>query len=184
MGTIVLREATSNDDYIFIRNLFYSEPGIREIFSGKESRLICVFHNFIIELDNKPIGFINTVNEHLDKFLFVDMGIMENYCGKGYGKRALLELRKFYLSKFPNYRYYLIGETRCSNDPANVAALKTGMFLLKNNDLNYYLINEDRYDDLKDSGYYDSFIDHINKTKLSSRSIYHEIMESESNQRK
>ena len=154
MGKITLREAVTNDDFIYIRNLFLCEPGIKEIFCNKETRLICVYHNFIIELDGKPIGFINTVDEQLEKFLFVDMGIKKQYRGKHYGERAILELKKFYLDNYPNYRYYLIGETKEYNDAANRSAQKTGSFLACKGDINFYILNDEMEEDMHESGYY------------------------------
>ena len=66
-----------------------TDPGIREIFGGKITRVAASEISLLIELNDIPIGFINLVSENIDNILFLDMGISENYRGKGYGKELL-----------------------------------------------------------------------------------------------
>lgn len=161
MAKVSIRLADTDAEYIYVNDLMYSEPGIREIFFGKQTRAMFSYHLFIIEIDGKDAGFIYTADEKLEYFGFVDMGLKKQYRGKGYGTRAMLELVKFYLENYPEYKMYLIGETKVYNDAANHSANNVGSFLFKYEDRNFYLINDHMMDDLLETGNIELLKQHV-----------------------
>lgn len=141
-----------------IRYMMVNEPGIKEIFSDKISRLVDSDLSLLIMEDTTPIGFINLVNENIDDMLFLDMGIIEQYRGKGYGKKAvqkLLEISKGYIYEF------IIGETKTTNELAN--AMTNDFAALVNTTeegFNYYLFPASRKEEFEKSDFFDEFKKH------------------------
>lgn len=160
---INLQLALSIEDYFFINNLMYTEPGIKEIFYGKESRVVCAYDVFLIKLDDINIGYIYATYEKLDSFGFVDMAIKKKYSGQGYSKIAVLEFIKYYLTNYPNTRFYLIGETKIYNDAANNSVKDIGKYLFRVDDRVFYLINKEMYEDLIETNNINLLIDHCTK---------------------
>lgn len=72
-------------------DLMYSEPGIRDIFYQKHTRLLFSDCPYIIQLNNKDIGFIYATEEKIKDFEFLDIGIKKEYRGKNYAELATLE---------------------------------------------------------------------------------------------
>ena len=177
MENIELKLAETNEDYFYISNLMYTEPGIKEVFLGKESRVTCAYDVFLIQLDGVNIGYIYATYERLDDFGFVDIAIVKKYRGRGYSKIAVLKLINYYLDNYPNTRFYLIGETKNYNVAANNSVKDIGMYLFNIDDRNFYLINKEMYEDLVETNNLDLLYEHCNKGALNAHKILKQVKE-------
>ena len=184
MGKINLKLANTNEDYLYISNLMYTESGIKDVFLGKESRVVCAYDVFLIQLDNVNIGYIYATDEQLESFGFVDVAIVKKHRGHGYSKIAVLQLIKYYLENYPNTRFYLIGETKKNNLPANNSVKEIGTYLFSICDRNFYLINKEMYDDLVETNNIELLIDHCTKGAKSACDILRQVKEDEYKKRR
>ena len=165
MNNKIYIESELNDKQILlIRNIMKTESGIKEIFENKDDRYNTAYLLSLIKKDNEIIGFLNLVPEHVDGFLFMDMGILEKYRGKGYGKLAYLDLEKRLRTK-----EFIIAQTKSTNLLANKSAIENGILVYTEDkleySLNYYLMNKDRYNEFLNSEHYQDFIDYCNGPK-------------------
>ena len=127
-----------------IKKMMNEENGIKEIFANKIDRLSSACCSILVTEDSNEIGFVNIVHECINKFLFVDLGIKEQYRGCGYSKAIMSNIKE--LTNFWNE--FLIAETKKSNIAANKGLNKIGIEIFSYNDLNYYLINTNKYSEL------------------------------------
>lgn len=128
---------------------------ISKIFKGREDRLLSAAMLSTIYDKEKLIGFANLIKEKQNSnFLFLDMGIIEEYRGKHVASQILEELKEI-----PKY---IIVETKENNLLANKSLENRTAFLFKQEDRNIYLLQKDRYNEFIEKGYYDKLTDHYN----------------------
>lgn len=158
---IKLKRAESNEDYIKIKNMMVSEPGIYEIFGNKLDRLIASPISFLILKEEEIIGFVNLVDEDVPHVLYIDKGIIKKHRGNHYSEQA----NEILCQVMPT-SYYLIGETKSNNIPANRCASKTGTLIYQKEFgkgyLNFYLMNRS-LEELKSDDIYPELIEHCEK---------------------
>lgn len=157
---VILRKtnwSTSKDsnDMFYMMNY---EDGIKDVFRGKNDRLNTTSVSWMIEADNKNIGFINLVVEKANyNFLFLDMGIIKDYRGKGYGKKFLKEVQELVEdSDLP----YVLMETKKDNINANIAAREMTCFITEVEDRNVYLLQKSRLQEFIDSNQMEELAKH------------------------
>ncbi len=117
---------------------FYYDQSISNTFAGERiDRLITSVATFIIKKDNEDIGFILIVPEK--DFYNVDMGIITKYQNKGYGSKALGQLKEIIKRwKINN----VILEVKVDNISANKSIISNKLKLYKTfNNKNYYVLN-------------------------------------------
>lgn len=160
---VVLKETNwstskdSDDMYYMIDN----DLGIREVFGGRFDRIIATCISWMIKDKDKNIGFINLVEEKVNhNFLFLDMGIIKEYRGKGYGKRFLKEVQE--LVEKSNLPFILM-ETRKTNDNANCVGKDIGCFLTEIEDRNIYLLQRSRLQEFIDTNQMEELAKHFTK---------------------
>lgn len=132
-------------DFNKIINMMYSSPGIKEIFYGKETRVYLSPFILMIQDQDKDIGFAYLVDEQVDGMYFVDVGILEEYRGKGIGKDVLEEFQHL-----PT-KWFIMGETKKDNVLANESSKKYGVVVAETEDRNIYLLQKDRLEEFIDS---------------------------------
>lgn len=133
------------------------------VFYGKTDRFTANSVSCLIYRDDEPIGFLNIGDEGLstDNILFLDILVDEKYRGKGYGSKAYSNFK----SRFSD-DCFIIAETKESNIGANKSLEKNGIKFYSYNELNYYLMDKDRLEELKNSPSYERLISHIHKEKM------------------
>lgn len=105
------------------------------IFAGKIDRLNFTIYSCVIKYNNEPIGFIYATPEgRYDYALFIDMAILKEYRGKGFGKQALKQFSEIKTKKF------LIAETKDNGTLGEGIAVK-----IFEDKYNYYLLPRSRY---------------------------------------
>lgn len=143
------------DFYDKIVELINSDEMIKSVFGGREDRLYTAQMLSTIYDKDKLIGFANLIKEKQNpNFLFLDVGIIEEYRGKHVASQILEELKEI-----PKY---IIVETREDNLLANKSLENRTAFIFKYNDRNIYLLQKDRYNEFIENGYYDKLTDHYN----------------------
>ena len=157
---IVLKETdwNSQEDNTSLCSLMNTEEGIREIFGGRYDRLMTAKNSWLIKANDNNIGFINLVTEKANhKFLFLDMGIVKAYRGKGYGKKFLEEVQ----SEVENSNLtYVLMETRQDNDSANGVSKSVGCYLTTFGDRNVYLLQKSRLQEFIDTNQMEELAKH------------------------
>lgn len=157
---IVLKKTdwNSQEDYTDLYSLMNTEEGIREIFGGRDDRLMTASNSWLIKANDNNIGFINLVTEKANhKFLFLDMGIVKAYRGKGYGKKFLEEVQ----SEVENSNLtYVLMETRQDNDSANGVSKSVGCYLTTFGDRNVYLLQKSRLQEFIDTNQMEELAKH------------------------
>ncbi len=137
-------------DYFDLCNMMDKEDGIKEIFGGRRDRLMAADCSWMIKANDKNVGFINLVTEKVNhRFLFLDMGIIKAYRGKGYGKRFLGEVQK--KLEESNYPEYVLMETKQDNNSANKISKDVGCYLTSFDDRNVYLLQRSRLQEFVDT---------------------------------
>lgn len=133
------------------------------VFYGKTDRFTANSVSCLIYRDDEPIGFLNIGDEGLstDNILFLDILVDEKYRGKGYGSKAYSNFK----SRFSD-DCFIIAETKESNIGANKSFGKNGVMFYSYNGLNYYLMDKNRLEELKNSPSYDRLISHIHEEKM------------------
>ena len=151
-----------------IYEFMINEPGIKEIFSEKCTRLIASEFSLLIKLDDIPIGFINLVPENLDNILFLDMGICEKYRGKGYGKKAIKVLLECLGKRFSEY---IIGETKETNELANYMSNEDAALIYQKNGYNYYIFPKEKKNEFMNSELYTEFKEHCGNVPTKKKTL-------------
>ena len=140
------------DEVLYLIN---NDLEISKIFKGRQDRLATSVMLSTIYHKDKLIGFANLIREKQNQnFLFLDVGIIEEYRGKHVAAQILEELKKT-----PKY---IIVETKEDNLLANKSLENRTAFMFKYNDRNIYLLQKDRYNEFIENGYYDQLIEHYN----------------------
>ena len=104
---IVLEDQAANDDILIIKEnkipineykAIYKSVGSKYNWIGRlkinETELLKIIHNNSVEIylmkkNEKTIGFLEIDYRSSNEIKIVHLGIIENYIGKGYGKRLL-----------------------------------------------------------------------------------------------
>lgn len=158
---IVLKKTdwNSQEDNTSLYSMMNTEEGIREIFGGRNDRLMTAKNSWLIKANDNNIGFINLVTEKANSnFLFLDMGIIKAYRGKGYGKKFLEEVQHI-TEKEEDFTYVLM-ETRCNNDSANGISKSVGCYLTTLGDRNVYLLQKSRLQEFIDTNQMEELAKH------------------------
>lgn len=140
-------KATPYDEVALkIKNMMQNEEGIKEIFERRTSRLISSSLALLVIENEQEIGFVYLTSESISKFLFVDIGIKKQFRGNGYSEQIMNGIKQI----VEKWEPFVIAETKVNNISANSGLKKIGRFLYTNEDtnLNYYLIQDNRYDEL------------------------------------
>ena len=160
---IVLRQTDwstskdSNDMY----HMMNREDGIRDVFVGRTDRIINADISWMIQAGNKNIGFINLVVEKCNyNYLFLDMGIIKEYRGKGYGKKFLTEVQQLVEA---NDLPFVLMETTKDNNNANGVGKGIGCFITEVGDRNIYLLQKSRLQEFIDSNQMEELAKHYGK---------------------
>lgn len=147
-------EGSYNSVARMIINYMVNEPGIKEIFATKVSRLASSDISALIEVDGNCVGFVNLLKEYTKNMMFVDIGILEQYRGNGYAKSALEYIKDL------DIKEYIMLETKSSNEAASMLASDVGCLVYQYNDRNFYLLHEELKDEFLSSDDYDNLKDH------------------------
>lgn len=133
--------------------LIENDLEISKIFKGREDRLATSAMLSTIYDKDKLIGFANLIIEKQNNnFLFLDVGIIEEYRGKHVASQILENLKS--ISK------YIIVETSVDNILANKSLENRTAFVLEYKDRNIYLLQKDKYNEFIENGYYDNLLKH------------------------
>ena len=93
------------DDIMY---LIKNDPAISKVFKGREDRLLTARMLSTLYDGDKLIGFANLVKEKQNpRFLFLDVGIIEEYRGRHVASKILEDLK--------GIEKYIIVETQQSN---------------------------------------------------------------------
>lgn len=161
---IILKQTNWNSqkDYSDLYSMMNTEDGIKEIFSDRQDRLMTTAISWLITANSNHIGFINLVEEKAEhNFLFLDMGIIKEYRGKGYGKKFLEEVKQI-VEKEKDFPFILM-ETRKANDNANCIGKDIGCFLTEIEDRNIYLLQRSRLQEFIDANQMEELAKHFTK---------------------
>lgn len=134
------------------------------VFFNKTSRFTASSISCLIYRDSEPIGFLNIGDEGLsrDNILFLDILVDEKYRNRGYAAKAYSNFKSRYQDN-----YFIIAETKETNIGANKSLEKNGVKFYSYNGLNYYLMDTNRLEELKNSESYERLIAHIHREKMS-----------------
>ena len=134
---IKLERLAPNEQGIVL-DMIRNDEGLQETFSGNTNtvkRVANSAYTALIKKDKTDIGFIMLVaNDRTDKFE-IDMGILEEFRGDGYGSQALAKLKQI-IENNPEKLDVEIQTSRM-NEPAIRSIVKNG-FKLYREDKNYY----------------------------------------------
>lgn len=136
---ITLKEVKRKYDLEDMIRMFTEEAGICDVFGNKVSRIFNSNVMTLIWKNDKVVGFLNLVDEHMDGFLFMDIGIIESERGKGYSILAVKDL----LDRLTKKDFHIIGEVKKDNIPSNKNGERMGKKVLELDERNFYLIGED-----------------------------------------
>ncbi len=141
-----------------------NDTDIRTIFYERYDRLDAAEFISKIELNEKEtIGFLNLINENLDKALFLDIAILKQFCNQSLAKRAIISLLD---SDYSNN--YLVADTSKENISANRCFSFFGEPFYETEDRAYYFLGgRTSYNDFINSKDYDKI-----KTRQKVKSLY------------
>lgn len=161
-------EGSYNSVARMIVNYMVNEPGIKEIFATKVSRIASSDISALIEVDGNYVGFVNLLKEYTRNMLFVDIGILEQYRGNGYAKGALECIRNL------DIKEYIMLEIKSSNKNTNALANDVGCLVYQHNNRNFYLLQKELKDEFLSSNDYDNFKEHCENygNKVHKKSIF------------
>lgn len=163
---INIRPCTTKKEYDWIEEQMENSVGIKEVFEYNANRLKTSSVATLVFDNNIPIGFIYIAHEMPDERIgFIDMAIINNKIGNGYGKQAL----DIFLNKTRNIDIFLIAETKKENEIAK-KSLNKYECIYKNKDSFFYLLNRS-LEELKEEGLYEELINHLNSKRLSSKDV-------------
>lgn len=161
-----VKECILKEDYDWIVEKMESGVGIKEVFKYNTDRLKTSSIATIVTYNDFPIGFIYIAHELPDERIgFVDMGIISDKRGYGYGKEAL----DMFLNKTKNIDMFLIAEIKEKNNVAK-RSLNKYEHIYDKDDLSFYLLNRS-IEELKKEGLYNKLVNHINSKRLSSKDL-------------
>lgn len=156
------------DDIIY---LIKNDPAISKVFKGREDRLLTAGMLSTLYDGDKLIGFANLVKEKQNPhFLFLDVGIIEEYRGRHVASKILEGLK--------GVQKYIIVETQQSNFLGNKSLENRTRKLFEVGDRNVYLLQEDKYDEFVEKGYLDLLKKHYDEPS-SRMSLLEEIYKEE-----
>lgn len=121
-----------------ILEMIRSDEGLRSTFSGNRntvSRLAYTDYSALIKVGRKNVGFIMLVANDKTGKHEIDMGILSQYRGKGYGSQALAYLKKIILNS-PGLDIEI--QTKQVNEAAIRSITKNGFVLSRQDDECYY----------------------------------------------
>lgn len=123
-----------------IENIINTIEKEKNVFPGKKDRLYTAAVAVLITVDDKDAGFIYaTCENRYSKGLFIDMALLKEYRGLGYGKEALNQ----FVKRVNTGNVYLFGEIESTNVASNAIADHIGIKII-DNDKNYYLFPKER----------------------------------------
>ena len=161
-----VRVCTTTDEYNWIINKMENNSGIKEVFRYNIDRLKSSSVATLVLQDNIPIGFIYIAHEMPDEEIgFIDMAIVNNKTGYGYGKDAL----DIFLNKVKNIDMFLIAETKKENEIAK-RSLSKYKCIYEKEDSFFYLLNRS-LKELKEEGLYEKLTNHLNSNRISSKDM-------------
>lgn len=156
------------DDIMY---LIKNDPAISKVFKGREDRLLTASMLSTLYDGDKLIGFANLVKEKQNPhFLFLDVGIIEEYRGRHVASKILEDLKRI--------EKYIIVETQQSNFLGNKSLENRTRKLFEVGDRNVYLLQEDKYDEFVEKGYLDLLKKHYDEPS-SRMSLLEEIYKEE-----
>ena len=142
------------DFYDEIAELINSDEAINKVFAGREDRLYSSSMLSLICDKDKPIGFACLVKENYDpNFLFLDMGIIEEYREKHIASSMLKALSKI------NKKFIII-DTSKRNTLANNSLKNNAAFIYEKGDRNIYLLQKNKKKEFFNNGYYELLKEH------------------------
>lgn len=141
------------DDIMY---LVKNDPDISKVFKGREDRLLTARMLSTLYDGDKLIGFANLVKEKQNPhFLFLDVGVIEEYRGRHVASRILENLK--------GVQKYIIVETQQSNFLGNKSLENRTRKLFEVGSRNVYLLQKDKYDEFVEKGYLDLLKKHYDK---------------------
>lgn len=156
------------DDIIY---LIKNDPAISKVFKEREDRLLTARMLSTLYDGDKLIGFANLVKEKQNPhFLFLDVGIIEEYRGRNVASKILEDLKRI--------EKYIIVETQQSNFLGNKSLENRTRKLFEVGSRNVYLLQEDKYDEFVEKGYLDLLKKHYDEPS-SRMSLLEEIYKEE-----
>ena len=156
------------DDIMY---LIENDPAISKVFIGREDRLLTARMLSTLYDGDKLIGFSNLVKEKQNPhFLFLDVGIIEEYRGRHVASKILEDLKRI--------EKYIIVETQQSNFLGNKSLENRTRKLFEVGSRNVYLLQEDKYDEFVEKGYLDLLKKHYDEPS-SRMSLLEEIYKEE-----
>ena len=159
------------DFYDEITELINSDEAINKVFAGREDRLLTARMLSTLYDGDKLIGFANLVKEKQNpRFLFLDVGIIEEYRGRHVASKILEDLKRI--------EKYIIVETQQSNFLGNKSLENRTRKLFEVGSRNVYLLQEDKYDEFVEKGYLDLLKKHYDEPS-SRMSLLEEIYKEE-----
>ena len=155
--TLTMADTTEKRQEVF--DMMLNSPGIKEFYTNKLTNIITSRYTFIIKLDDTTVGLINLVREEDNNdFLFLDIGIKEEYRNKG----IATEMMKF-ISIIPIKEYVVV---KSNNIYVNKALKKIGCNkVYEHNFHNIYLLQKDRYKQFIENNVTEKLAKHFNPTK-------------------
>ena len=157
---LVMADTTEKLKEVF--DLMTNEKGIKEFYTNKLTNIITSRYTFIIKLNDTTVGLINLVREEDDNnFLFLDIGIKEEYRNKG----IATEMMKF-ISTIPIKEYVLV---KSNNIYVNKALKELGCNKVYEHDFhNIYLLQNNKYKQFIENNVIEKLAKHFNPTKYYS----------------
>ena len=122
--TKIIDVINQDDDLI---NTFSGDRGIR-------SRLANSCYSALIEKDGKSIGFVMIVNNHRTDINEIDMGVLKEHRGKGYGTEALGILKDIIVANGLEVEV----QTKRKNIAAITSIVYNGFKLVRDDKEHYY----------------------------------------------
>mgnify|MGYP003500272630 CR=1 FL=1 len=120
-----------------VLDMIHADEGLKSTFSGSRNTLTRIAnadYTALIKVGNKTVGFIMLVyNGRTDKHE-IDMGILSEHRGKGYGTIALGKLKQLIIANGLNVDI----QTRQVNEAAIKSIVKNGFVLYKQDQECYY----------------------------------------------
>ena len=161
-----IRKCTTKEEYEWIVEQMENNSGIKEVFKYNIDRLKSSSIATIVAYNGLPIGFIYIAHELSDERIgFIDMGIVSNKRGYGFGKAAL----DIFIYKTRNSNMFFVAETKDDNYVAK-RILSNYQHIYDKDNLCFYLVNNS-IEKFEEEGLYDKLVDHLNSERISSKDL-------------
>ena len=109
------------------------------LFDSKNARLETAFAAFLAyNVSGELVGLTILNTEGTNDFMFLDVYILKEFQGRGYGKEITLAMKEL----FSSYDELMIAQTRNYNAFANKILEGEGIFLLEHKVDKYYLLGD------------------------------------------